>query len=192
MQESVTLIYEDGGNALLDETTSFTPDAGATPAMRTAEEQARGFAGDSVILRFGYFYGADASHTQSQLRIARRGFLPLMGRPGAFQTYVHLDDAARAVVAALTVPPGTYNVTESKPGTVSEITAAMAAAVGRQRLVRLPIPRWSVGRANRFLFHSVRASNARFRAATTWEPQYPSPTEGWAQVAHAAMGAATS
>lgn len=187
IQESISLTYDDGGERLLDESTAFTDDAPPTTPVRAAEGHARHFAREAVVLRFSYFYGAGASHTMSQLRLARRGVAPLMGSPTAYQSYVHLDDAASAVLAALDVAPGVYNVAESEPATVAEISRALAHAVGRPALRRVPVPRWAVGRANGFLFHSLRVSNARFVSATSWRPAYPNPEAGWAQVAAATV-----
>ena len=63
-----------------------------------------------MALRFAMFYGAGASHTDFQLKLAKRGVSPFPGPKDGYQSFVHLDDAASAVVAALEVPSGIYNV----------------------------------------------------------------------------------
>jgi nucleoside-diphosphate-sugar epimerase len=93
---------------------------------------------------------------------------------------INVVDAGAAVEAALTAPAGVFNVVDDEPLTKRAFGNALAAAVGKRPLVRLP------GRAGRLLgdkttslTRSTRASNARFKAATGWAPAYPSAREGW-------------
>jgi nucleoside-diphosphate-sugar epimerase len=186
VQESITMMYRDGGDQWLDESTPFDDRAAATGPVQIAEAQAArvtAAGGAGVVLRFALFYGSGASHTESQLRLARRGLAPVVGSPTSYLSHCHLDDAARAVAAALTAPAGVYNVAESASSTITELRAAMAAAVGRRRLVRAPMPRALVPASTRYVVASLRVSSRAFVAATEWTPTYPSAREGWAEVA---------
>lgn len=184
VQESIAMTYQDGGARWLTETSPLETSSAPAPAQLAAETAAAQFGaggGEAVILRFCLFYGPGASHTVSQLALARRGVAPFLGPPDAYQTYLHLDDAATAVAAALVAPPGTYNVGEREPQTVRERTATLARVLGR-RLHRVPLPARAVGRANGYLFNSLRVSSDAFTTASGWSPAYPTPALGWAQV----------
>jgi nucleoside-diphosphate-sugar epimerase len=184
IQESVSFFYADGGAEWLDEAAVFEPPAFAE-AVLAAEAQAGRFTasgGVGVVLRFGWFYGNGASHTASQLKMARRGLSPFPGAQHGYQTFVHLDDAAAAVVAAFDVPAGVYNVTEDEPATRRELAATLGAALGRRAGRALPGAARLGGEKTAYLSRSTRVSNRRFREASGWAPTYPTPAGGWEQV----------
>src|SRR5205807_1812979 len=74
------------------------------------------------------------------LSAARRGIGLLPGDADGFQSLIWIDDAARAVVAALAprVPPGIYDVADDEPLRRRDVLDALARAVGRRRLARVP------------------------------------------------------
>ncbi|MGH3470048.1 MAG: NAD-dependent epimerase/dehydratase family protein [Thermocrispum sp.] len=182
VQESVAFVYPDRGDAWIDESTE--PDV--FPILEgnlAAEANAGRFAadgGDGVVLRFGLFYGPGSAHTDEMLAMARRRFGVQLGPPSAYQPTIHLEDAAAAVSAALSVPSGTYNVSDDEPLTAREFTDAIAAAVGRRPLLRGP-GRLAVlgGRNMAAITRSQRVSNRRFRTAASWSPRYPDARAGW-------------
>lgn len=186
VQESLAFTYADGGDAWLDEDAPLDPHP-FQAAILDAEAATARFSsggGAGVVLRFGLFYGAGSAHTDDEIAAARRGWAVRPGRPEAYTPVVHLDDAARAVTVALTVPSGVYNVVDDEPLTRADHAAALAAAVG---VPKLRLPPTLLGRLGKLgaLARSHRVSNARLRAATDWRPSYPSAREGWAQVAAA-------
>ena len=89
-----------------------------------------------------------------------------------------MADGGAAVVAALAVPAGTYNVVDDEPLTNRRYADALSAAAGKAAWLRVP------GRAAS-LTRSLRVSNARFRGASGWIPMYPSAREGWIATAEA-------
>ncbi len=182
VQESIVFVYADGGDHWIDEDGTVDP-VSYTRSALAAESQARRLteAGRvGVVLRFGMFYGPDSSHTRAALRAARWGVGSAMGPPSAYGSALHLDDAAAAVVAALAVPAGTYNVVDDEPLTNAEQMAALAAAIGAKRL-------WSPlsllasvgGRLTAAMSRSQRVSNRRFKEVSGWTPRYSSPRQGW-------------
>ncbi|MGE2734861.1 NAD-dependent epimerase/dehydratase family protein [Mycolicibacterium vaccae] len=186
IQESVAMIYSDGGTEWIDEShpVDHFPIARGNHA---AEASARRFAavgGNAVVLRFGVFYGRGAAHSEQILDLARRhiGFVP--GRSTAYLSAIHLEDAAAAVVAALTAPGGTYNIVDDRPLTKRDHAQACADAVGVTTWLRVP-GRLALllGDRTTSLTRSLRVSNDRFRAATDWRPRYPSAREGYATMA---------
>jgi nucleoside-diphosphate-sugar epimerase len=186
LQESVCMLYADGGNAWLDED-SPTDRFPMAEGNHAAEANIARFveAGRiGVVLRFGWFYGPGAAHSEQMLALARHRVVLTLGAPDGYQSSIHVADAGQAVTAALQVPPGVYNVVDDEPVTKRDFADALAAAAGRTPWVRGP------GRAGRVfgdrltsLTRSVRVSNARFRAASGWVPRYPSVREGWTATA---------
>ena len=183
VQESFAPTYADGGGEWITEEWPLDPidqtlsvvDAEANAAAVTAA------GGIGVVLRFGLFYDADSGQTRQMLDMARRGRLVLPGRPDRYASMIHTRDAADAVVAALAVAAGTYNVVEDEPLTRGEHARVLAGVVGRARL--RPLPRLvDAVPYLRVLARSHRMSNAALVAASDWRPQHPSVREGWAQI----------
>jgi nucleoside-diphosphate-sugar epimerase len=182
IQESVGLLYADGGARRLEEDAPFAP-AGASASALTAERNARAqFAGETVVLRFGLFVGPDSALSQANVAAARAGRSTFANPPGAYVPTVWLDDAGAAVAAALEAPAGAYNVVDDDPPTRAELDAALAAAVGRRRLEPLPP-------GDDPLSRSLRLSNRKLRERTGWAPRTRGGTEGWAVVAAEAAAA---
>ena len=184
VQESITFTYPDRGDAWIDETVPLdTPAALASVTAAEASAARFGAAGGAgVVLRFGVFYAPDASHTQTMLRAARRRIGLMVGRPRGYVSSIHADDAAGAVVAALGVEGGVYNVVDDEPVTRREYVRALAAAVGH-RLVLYPGRAAALGgKRTGTLTRSHRVSNAKLKAASAWSPRYPSVRAGWPAV----------
>jgi len=176
VQESIAFVYADGGDAWLDEDAPVAG-GGVTTSALTAERNARElFDGDTVVLRFGLFVGADSGSTRAALEAARSGASIAPGPPGAYRPIVWLDDAATAVVAALRAPAGTYNVSDADPPTNAEIDAALAAAVGASALRPATPQDGPMGR-------SQRVSSRRLREVTGWTPRVRAGTESWERIA---------
>ena len=186
----VCFVYPDSGAAWIDAATTLPrPIADALDSTLNAEaEVARFSAGDGrgIVLRMGLFYGPDPN-TGELLRYARRGIALVFGDPDAYQASIWVDDAAEAVVASLDarVPAGTYDVVDDEPLRRREIVDALARAVGRRRLWRVPmvVPRMLAGEAAKIAALSLRVSNHRFREASGWAPRVPSAREGWQRLA---------
>jgi nucleoside-diphosphate-sugar epimerase len=183
IQESIVMMYTDGGDDWIteDHPVDHFPMARGNHA---AEASARRF-GDAgcraTVLRFGVFYGRGAAHSEQILALARHhiGFVP--GSGTTYLSSIHLDDAARAVVAALEAAAGTYNVVDDQPLTKRQYAEACADAVATTTWIRAP-GRLALllGDRTTSLTRSLRVSNNRFREATNWRPRYPSARDGYA------------
>lgn len=182
VQESFAPMYADGGDAWIDERSRLRParynrsTLAAEHAAQRASES--GLAG--VVLRFGAFYGPDARQTLDMIRLVRKGWVPLPGSPEGFVSSVTHDDAATAVVVALGLDEGVYNVVDDEPLTRREFAESLAQALG------VPAPKFAPawiarlgGSLGELLSRSLRISNRKLRAATDWVPIYPSVREGW-------------
>lgn len=181
IQESFAPIYAAQGEAWITEDSPLQ----AVRYNRTvidAEQAAERFARSGrvgIVLRFGGFYGPDSTQLGAMLDTVRRGMLPLPGDPGAFCSFVSHDDAAAAVVAALSLPSGTYNVVDDDPVTRRVLGDTLAALLGVKP--PRPVPKWItplLGSIGELLSRSQRISNRKLRAAADWRPRYPSIREG--------------
>ena len=177
VQESVALLYADGGDDWLDEGSPVEP-ATSTASALTAERGASVlFDGDTVILRFGIFMGPDSALTRGELELARAGRAVRLGAAGTRVPTVWLDDAAAAVAAALTTPPGIYNVVDDDPPTRLELETALAVAAGQRALDVDVIPELEP------LSRSLRVSNRRLQQASAWAPRIRAGLDGWELIA---------
>jgi nucleoside-diphosphate-sugar epimerase len=186
IQESITFPYRDNGSEWIDETSPLAPTWNTRSALQ-AEANARNLAEQgiiTVILRFAALYAWDASYTRFSIDYASGGKAPLLGDPRRYYTMIHADDAAKAIVAALDIPAGTYNVAESEPLTRAELLQIMARAVGRSGLRRAPD--WLVkligGEAAGVVMRSQRVSNEALRGVSDWVPEFASARTGWSTV----------
>ena len=135
-----------------------------------------------MVLRFGGLYGPDALLAE-MLNMMRKGMSPVPGDPAAFLSSLSQDDAATAVVAALGVPAGTYNIVEDDPMRRGDWTRSLATAAGIP--VPRPIPAWMTaigGSMLKLMSRSERVSNRKFRDASRWAPKYPRASDAWGDV----------
>jgi len=174
VQESLALLYADGGRHWIDEGAPLDP-AGAPWSAWAAESNAREhFKGDVVTLRFGFLIGPDSELTIADVMAARDGVAPFAGPNDAYVPTVWLDDAGAAVAAAaLRAQPGAFNVVDTDPPTRAEVNDALARVVGRIGLT----PR-EHGPGDP-LARSLRVSNLHLRWQTGWSPKVHGGTEGW-------------
>ena len=189
VQESLAMAYPDRGAAWIDESTPLDPAGpqGSALAAERAVAAAVDAGLDAVALRFAMFYAPEADHTRLELTLARRGFAAVNGPPEAHRTLIHADDAAAAVVAALALPSGAYNVADDHPLTRAEHGALLGRLLGRGALRQPPAVLDRVGLL-RVLARSLRVSNAKLRAHSDWRPAYPHAEDGWRAILAAADG----
>ena len=182
IQESFAPAYPDRGDQWIDERTPLEP-ARYNRTVVKAESAAERFGqggGDAVVLRFAFLHGPDSSFTLDAIRTARKGWAATFGSREGFTSSVSHDDAASAVVAALDLPPGTWNVTDDEPLRRGDYFDSLASALGVGRL-RFP-PRWVArvtGSLGETLSRSQRISNRKLREASAWRPAWPSVRTSW-------------
>jgi nucleoside-diphosphate-sugar epimerase len=191
LQESITFLYADGGDEWLTEESQLQIAWIALRSMLEAEAVTREFSqqvdfeGRGVSLRFGAFYAPYAPSTLDTAKLARRTLFPVAGKGENYFSSIHVDDAAAAIVAALELPSGEYNVVDDEPLTQEEYAAAVTNSINAPPSRH--IPEWLFrliggGPAN-YILRSQRVSNTKFKQATGWKPRYKSAREGWQQVA---------
>jgi nucleoside-diphosphate-sugar epimerase len=172
--ESITFPYVDGGDEWINEAHPRSYFWGNQTCVdsEAASESVTRAGGDGVCLRFAIFFADDSAHVHLIRSLAKRGIFGPPGRPETLTSWIHIDDAASAVVAALGATPGVYNVAEPNPAPRSDHAAAIAIAVGRSRLRSLPSPIvWLGGQGITSLARAQRISSAALSDDTGWQPR---------------------
>jgi nucleoside-diphosphate-sugar epimerase len=108
--------------------------AGSVQTYTQLEERVLGPSGPrGTALRYGFFYGPGTYHDPrdgSVTRQVRERSLPVIGAGTGVSSFVHVDDAAHATVAALEAEPGIYNVVDGDASAMSVWLPAFARWIG--------------------------------------------------------------
>jgi nucleoside-diphosphate-sugar epimerase len=138
---------------------------------------------EGVVLRYGSFYGSGTYFAPGGLyatMVARR-ILPLAGAGTGIFGFVHVDDAARATVAALEGPGGVFNIVDDVPAPAAEWMPMLAQLLGakRPRQVSRGLARAVAGPFLVYLLCDQPAvSNQRARTELGWAPAHPDWHDG--------------
>jgi nucleoside-diphosphate-sugar epimerase len=165
-----------------------------TPAaVASLEEQVTGTDGiDGIVLRYGYFYGPGSAYAPdgSVAAAVRARRFPVGGGGDGVFSFVHVDDAAAATVAAVEHgTPGIYNIVDDRPLPLCEWLPIYAAAIGAPPPRHVPgwLVRMLAGRYGHYMMTRQRgASNERARRELGFVPRYPSLEAGLASAEAAA------
>jgi nucleoside-diphosphate-sugar epimerase len=144
--------------------------------------------GDGIVLRYGGFYGPGTSlssdpHADVTAQVRKRRF-PIVGSGSGIWSFIHIEDAATATVAAVEHgKPGIYQVTDDEPAPVREWLPVLAQSVRAKPPRR--VPRWMgrllAGEAAAVMMTEVRgASNEKAKRELGWRPRYASWRQGFA------------
>ena len=155
-------------------------------AIRHLEEAVAGANG--IVLRYGGFYGPGTGLQRDgdQLDLVRKRRFPVLGAGRGVWSFVHIDDAAAATVAALEHgAPGIYNIVDDDPAPVAEWLPYLAQVAGAKPPRRLPL--WlgrAVGGEHMVVLmeESRGASNAKARRDLGWTPAHASWRNGFREV----------
>lgn len=192
--ESVAFFYAPEGSWVKDEEAPLDVDApgkigAAVAAIADLERQVLEAEGlEGVVLRFGWFYGPGTylGPGGSQAEEVRKRRYPIVGEGKATFSFVHVEDAATAVVAALgRGAPGVYNVADDEPAPLREWLPALAETLGAKPPRRVPL--WLVGLViGRTMARAAAgtrgAANAKAKRELGWQPARPSWRQGFAEV----------
>jgi nucleoside-diphosphate-sugar epimerase len=189
---SVAFLYAPEGERIKDEEAPLYigapgPFGDAVDALVDLESQVGAAAGiEGLVLRYGWFYGPGTffDRAGSQTEDVRKRRAPIVGKgTGAF-SFIHVEDAAAATVAAVERGgPGVYNVVDDEPAPLREWVPAFAEAIGAKPPRRVPVwlARLLAGPAAAESATELRgASNAKAKRELGWQPRYPSWRQGFA------------
>ncbi|MFI6299807.1 NAD-dependent epimerase/dehydratase family protein [Nonomuraea sp. NPDC050790] len=182
--------YRDHGGRILTEADPFGVRVGSvadlvTDASAATEEQVFSAAGiEGIALRYGMFYGRNAFSDMFAALMRKRAPILPRGTTGT-TSFVHVDDAAAAAVAAMERGRGgeAYNIVDDEPVSWREFLFEVARAHGTPRPV--VAPQWVVRLAVPYLGHllidtTLRVSHAKATDELGWSPSHRTLKDGLA------------
>ena len=184
--------YERTGSALKTEEEPFDPNPPANQrrsleAIRYLESAVLGAPDlEGIALRYANFYGPGTGFDVDGeiVTLVRNRRLPIVGNGGGVWSFIHVDDAAAATVAAIERgAPVLYNIVDDEPARVSVWLPELARLLGAKPPWRVPVwlGRLAAGEVGVSMMTRIRGtSNAKARGELGWRPRYPSWREGFA------------
>ena len=139
--QSIAFVYAPTGDRIKDEdaplfTDAAPPFGGVVAAVAELERLVTSSAGiDGLVLRYGLLYGPGTAHdrrgsTAADIIAAR---VPLVEGATGMYSWLHVEDAASAAVAALQRgAPGIYNVVDDEPAPQPRVAAGACAGAARR------------------------------------------------------------
>jgi nucleoside-diphosphate-sugar epimerase len=189
--QSIAFVYAPTGSGLKDEQDSLFDDSPppwsrSVRAVAELERLVTDTGGlDGLVLRYGFFYGPGSTYASdgglaAQVR-ARR--FPVVGKGEGVFSFIHVDDAAAATVAAVgRGRPGIYNIVDDDPAPLRDWLPLYAEQLRAKKPWRVPkfIARIAAGRYGVMLATELRgASNERAKRELDWQPRYASWRQGF-------------
>jgi nucleoside-diphosphate-sugar epimerase len=152
----------------------------ALDGVRALEETV--LAAGGVVLRFAAFYGPGVGHVEFMTKLLRRRFLPVPDVEGGSLSWIHIEDAASATVAALDRgrPSQVYNIADDEPIGLIDFTRELARAIGapEPRKIPLAFAKATASYGALLATSTMSVSNAKAKRELGWAPRYPSIREG--------------
>jgi nucleoside-diphosphate-sugar epimerase len=189
--QSISFIYAPEGDWVKGEEAPAFEDAPGHfgPSVRILVEHERQVVEcpdlEGLVLRYGQFYGPGTYYAPDGWmgRQVKRRMLPMVGGGTGVVSFVHVEDAASATVAALDRgAPGVYNVVDDEPAPMHEWLPAYAEALGAKPPRRVPLwlARLAAGKAVANPAVEMRgASNDKAKRELGWAPRYASWRQGF-------------
>jgi 2-alkyl-3-oxoalkanoate reductase len=156
-------------------------------AIRSLEDKMRSTTFlEGITLRYGNFYGPGTAIGKGGVvvKMIKKRRFPIVGGGGGIWSFIHVMDAARATIAAISRgSAGVYNIADDEPAKVATWLPVLAKAVGAGPPYR--IPHWlgelMIGKAGVSMMTQIRGcSNAKAKRELNWAPIYPSWRIGFA------------
>jgi nucleoside-diphosphate-sugar epimerase len=191
--QSIAFAYRLDGKGLKTEDDPLLVDApgafgSGVSALRKMEEMVLGSdALEGLVLRYGFFYGPGTYYAEdgTSTEDVRRRRMPIVGKGSGVFSFIHVDDAAEATLAAVERgAPGVYNVTDDEPAPMSEWVPVFARAAGAKPPRRVPVwlARFVAGKdVSNFAVALRGASNEKAKRELGWQPAHPSWRTGFSE-----------
>jgi nucleoside-diphosphate-sugar epimerase len=185
--QSIAFAYLPTGRGLWVETDDLATEFGEIiKAVADLERQTLNTESvEGIVLRYGFFYGPGTGYAAGDgaaaAEIRKRRF-PIIGKGSGVWSFIHVDDAAAATVAALEHGAhGIYNVVDDEPAPMREWLPDVAAALGAKPPRRVPawVARLAAGPVFAHYGTTLQgASNEKAKRGLGWQPSHPSWRQG--------------
>ena len=186
--QSVAFIYEPDGGWVKSEDDpmysrapkGFTETAAALKELERLVLDAGG-----TVLRYGLFYGPGTTYAAdgAVAGLVRARRFPVVGSGEGRLSFIHVEDAARATVAAVERGrPGPLNVVDDEPAVAGDWLREYASLLGAKPPRKVPVwmARLAAGEYGVVMMTRMRgASNERAKQELDWEPTRRSWREGF-------------
>jgi 2-alkyl-3-oxoalkanoate reductase len=170
------------GPGLADESAPLAVDAspGIAAGVRTYMELEstafRASGTDSVAVRYGFFYGPGTWYTSAadMGEQVRKQQVPIIGAGQGVWSFVHIEDAASATVAALDCAPGAYNIVDDDPSEQRVWLPAFAHACGAPEPPQITEQKALANSGADSVYYATRlrgASNEKARQELNFRPR---------------------
>ena len=138
---------------------------------------------EGIALRYGSIYGSGAAAEVALADMIRQRKFPIVGNGAGVWSFIHVDDAAIATVAAIEDgAPGVYNICDDEPAPVSEWLPYYARCLAAKPPRHVPawIARFAAGEVGVSMMTQIRgSSNAKAKRELGWEPIWESWRDGF-------------
>jgi nucleoside-diphosphate-sugar epimerase len=140
-----------------------------------------------IALRYANFYSPGTGYAADGdvAGLLRKRAFPVIGDGAGVWSFIHVDDAAAATLAAMERGlRGAYNVADDDPAPVAEWLPELARRLGAPAPRNVPVwlGRMAAGEVGVSLMTRIRgASNAKARRELRWAPVHASWREGFAR-----------
>lgn len=182
VQQSSGFFLKAAPGTLADESSPLDVNAspGVAASARTYTElEARLFSSDAiegVALRYGFFYGPKTWYYPggAAANMVVRQQNPLVGKGEGISSFVHINDAAVATVAALTAEPGVYNLVDDDPSPQAVWLPAFAKFVGASEPPHMSEEGVRSMAGEDMVYYATKlsgASNAKAKRVLGWTPR---------------------
>ena len=134
--------------------------------------------------RQGFIYGPGTWYHRdgASAREIAEGRVPIVGDGQGRWSWVHVDDAVAATMAALERGQGVLNICDDEPATMAEWLPHAARVLGADPPPQTPTSLVHETAGPELVHYGTRmpgASNARAKAALGWIPAWPSWRRGF-------------
>ena len=141
----------------------------------------------ALALRYGMLYGPGTGFaTDGAIAdLVRKRRMPIVGDGAGIWSFIHVQDAARATLAAMSRgEPGIYNVVDDDPAPVSTWLPHLADVLGAKPPLKLPVwlGKLAIGDGGVSMMTRIRGgSNDKAKRELAWQPVFASWRRGFAE-----------
>jgi len=182
LQQSSGFFLKAAEGTLADESSPMDINASpsvAASAQTYTELEARLFSSgaiEGVALRYGFFYGPKTWYYpgEAAANVVMRQQNPVVGKGEGVSSFVHINDAAIATVAALTGEPGIYNLVDDDPSPQAVWLPAFAKFLSAPEPPYLSETEVREIAGEDVVYYATKlsgASNAKAKRVLGWKPR---------------------